>query len=427
MSRSRLLRAVGPAILLAAGGAYALASLDWCGRWPEDPPRLLARESGDGALRAGAARVQLSPPYPVVRAGYGPPRPEARRSDSPLYARALVVEAGGVRFGIVSADLLLVPGDLARELRDSASRLGISELWVSATHAHSSFGGFDPALLPELAGTGRFRADVRAALLGGCSQALEKAAAALRPSRWEVGAGAAPELALSRQGGEEPDARLTRIRISSGAEQVAQLVVFGAHPTLHPRDDVLSPDYPGFLEAELEAEGGVAIFLPGAVGNTMPQAPDKASSTPGRFASLLLAHVRAIALAPEREHLGFARVLVPLPRPDSGRLVPRLAKRAGDNLLCASAPRAAELSLVELGNLRLLAIPGEITAPAATPLEQAAGARAVSGVGGYLGYVERGDLARAGLGESPRQYFGPGLDEALLRGARVAAGALSGK
>jgi len=58
-------------------------------------------------------------------------------------------------------------------------------------------------------------------------------------------------------------------------------------------------------------------------------------------------------------------------------------------------------------------------------LESAAGgARVVSLVNGYLGYVEPADRVSRGAGESHRQLFGPGLLEALRFGTEAARAAL---
>ncbi|NPC85334.1 hypothetical protein HPC49_44960, partial [Pyxidicoccus fallax] len=90
-------RSLIPLMLLTAGAAYALASWNWCGVWTERAPVLLSQVRGEGSLRAGAAKVALAPPFPVVVAGYSPPRPEAEQADPPVYARAVVLEAGGTR------------------------------------------------------------------------------------------------------------------------------------------------------------------------------------------------------------------------------------------------------------------------------------------------------------------------------------------
>ncbi|MFP2907352.1 hypothetical protein ACLESD_20360, partial [Pyxidicoccus sp. 3LFB2] len=66
-------RSLIPLVLLTVGAAYSLASWNWCGVWEERSPVLLSQVRGEGPLRAGAAKVTLAPPFPVVVAGYAPP------------------------------------------------------------------------------------------------------------------------------------------------------------------------------------------------------------------------------------------------------------------------------------------------------------------------------------------------------------------
>src|SRR5438105_3678393 len=109
------------AALLSLGGAYALASWDWCPRNDGGPrARVVSRLQASAPLLAGAAAVELKPPYPIVAAGYGPTRPELSTAVRPLMARATVLREGDVSFGLVSLDVLLVPDDVADEVRGAS-------------------------------------------------------------------------------------------------------------------------------------------------------------------------------------------------------------------------------------------------------------------------------------------------------------------
>lgn len=136
--RRRLLPSLLPFVLLTIGSAYALASWNWCGRWTGREPLVLGQTHAEGPLRAGAARVPLVPPFPVVVAGYGPPRPEASRADPVPQARAVVLSSGDVKVGLVSLELLLVPDELVAAVRQRTADLGLQGVVVVATHSHSS-------------------------------------------------------------------------------------------------------------------------------------------------------------------------------------------------------------------------------------------------------------------------------------------------
>lgn len=421
MARRRFLRAVGPALLLAVGGAYALASYNWCGRWIAAPPAVVLSQAGEGPLRAGAGRVALSPPYPVVRAGYGPPRSSVSAAELPLHARALILEQGPLRVALVSLELLLIPGPLTEAIRQQAASLEIDELWVAATHSHSAVGAFDQRLLTQLAGTGRFRPEVQQAVVDAAVASLRTALGSLVPAKLELGSGELGPLVRSRVPSMEPDRRLTRLRILGPDRPVGEVVVMAAHATMEPRQaEALSPDYPGWLSQQLEAQGGVALVMMGAVGN----ASTAGEGEPDLYAQQVSQRLAAMPLSALDPQLAFARVRASLPRPDASRLVPSLVRRAGENFLCTSAPRTVEVAVLQLGALRLAAVPGEVTLAAAGVFELETRARVVSLANDYVGYVETPELVAQHQGESRRQYFGPELAPRLGEATRLAASEL---
>ncbi|MBE4747446.1 hypothetical protein G4177_04535 [Corallococcus sp. ZKHCc1 1396] len=427
-SRRSVLRALLPFALLTAGAAYAIASWNWCGRWEERTPLVLSQVRGEGSLRAGAAKVALTPPFPVVVAGYAPPRPEASQAAMPLHARAVVLEAGSARVGVVSLELLFVTPEIVAQVRERAARVGVREVLVLATHTHSSFGGYDTRWVAQLSGTGRYMPSAVGAAVAGASEALEKAVASLADVTLEVGGAADAGLVSSRSGGLAPDGQLTRVVLKGATAPVAEVLMFAAHATLIPRKEALvDPDYPGRLSALREAAGsGVSLFVQGSQGNASVafsegQGAERAAGFASRLSALADGATPAAVAGPVR--LAFARVQASLPRPDSSRLVPAFTRAAGDNFLCASSPRETEVDALALGPLELLSIPGEPTAGAGRALEALTGATHVLGLAnGYVGYLDTSEVVLTGQGESRRQYFGPALMERLGAAARVAAG-----
>jgi len=425
-TRRRSLRSLLPFALLTAGAAYAIASWNWCGRWEESAPVLRGQVRAEGPLQAGAAKVALQPPFPVVVAGYPPPRPEASQAEPALHARAVVLQAGEARVGLVSLDLLLVTGPMVAQIRERASDLGLRGVLVFATHTHSSFGGYDARVVSQLVGTGRYRPATVDTAVSAASDALHQAAAALADVTLEVGRAAEPGLVLSRTGGGTPDGALTRVVLRGASSPVAELLLFAAHPTLVPRQrEVVDPDYPGRLRELREAQGGVVLVLQGAVGNAsvafnVGQGVERAAAFAQALSGLVERASPTAAAGPTR--LALARAEVALPRPDASRLVPSLTRAAGDNFLCHSAARVAEVSALALGPLELLTLPGEPTTDAGHVLTASTGATGVLGLSGdYLGYMETPELVAQQAGESKRQYYGLTLLKRLEAAARMAA------
>jgi len=92
-------------------------------------------------LKAGAARVDISPPLGTQLAGdIGRLRPVEEIRD-PIYAAALVLEQGGRKFCILSLDLtILIKAWVTPIRRAAAERFGFDEdaVMVCATQTHSS-------------------------------------------------------------------------------------------------------------------------------------------------------------------------------------------------------------------------------------------------------------------------------------------------
>lgn len=413
------LSALAMGLLLAAGGVYALASYDWCGPWPPKAPEVLLSQSAAGPLHVGVAKVALAPPYPVVVAGYAPLRPEVSRAELPPFARALVMKAGALKVGLVSVDLLHVPDSLVAQIRDRTAKLGLSMLWVSATHAHSSMGAFDCRLVAEVAATGSCRAQAQQAVVAAASSALETALESLRPATLSLGETQAAALVYPRTG-QAADERLSRLLLRDAQGPLAQVLIFSAHPTLVPRKpQALHADYPGALaEAEEAAGHGVTLFLVGAGGNASivggAEGPVAYAATLSKLAGELPLELSA------EPTLGFTTVRAYLPRPDGSRLVPTLLRGATDNILCSSTNQSIELTLLRLGPWSLLGAPLEPTFGAGRRLEAAAGASRVVGLtNGYSGYLEEEGLVAENSGEAKRQYFGPQLLGVLEQAAKL--------
>jgi len=421
----RILRVLGAAVGLSLLVAYTVGSLDWCRRSPAQSPRLERNESAQGPLLAGAAEVQLQPPYPVVKAGYAPPRPEVTVAAHPLHARALVLQVSGLKVAIASLEVLLIPESLSHEVRRKLQDLGLTQIWLGATHTHSSMGGFDPRPISEMAGMGRYEEEAEQSLVKATVDAIRAAAATLMPAQVEAGEARFPDLVTARSEGSEPDGRMSRIVIRQGPSMLAQLVIFAAHPTLLPRQmDALDPDFPGlFSERERRSGHGITLFLQGAVGNVSVAF---SASDPWireqEFAKELSHATAGVALSPlGPTPLEVRAATIGLPNPDASRSAPRGLQNIGRNLLCRSAPSKVEVSELKLGTLKLLFVPGEPTVGSEKRLLQVSGAdRVVSLTNGYFGYLEAPDLVLAHQGESKRQYFGPELLEVLVSAARLA-------
>lgn len=93
-----------------------------------------------GGLRAGAARIDVTPEKPVQMSGYAGRKDPSTGVHDPLSARVLAFEVGGKRLVLVSADLIGFYGGTAQIMRSALlakCNLKPSELFLTATHTHA--------------------------------------------------------------------------------------------------------------------------------------------------------------------------------------------------------------------------------------------------------------------------------------------------
>ena len=234
-------------------------------------PGATARAEG---LRAGAAKVEITPPVGCPMWGY------SGRGDAPsvgvldrMYARALVLEADGKRLALVSLDLGRAPTRAyseairSRVLKDA----GIGTVFLVASHSHHG-----PVL--EAATWPNAKDPYVRQLERKLGDLIVSAAGALQPAQLGV---TSKESRLNRnRHSKRPDAPVDRellvLRVeTTSGKPIAHAVNFAAHPTMQPRKVMkLSADYPGSMAALVEQETkALCLFLQGAAGDLSPNAP----------------------------------------------------------------------------------------------------------------------------------------------------------
>ena len=427
--------------------SLALLSLSSCATeplpspgWREEPARILSSLAASGPLRAGAARVPVDPPFPAPMAGYvGASFLLLRSERDPLHARALVIEAGGTRVGLVSVDRVLVPPGFraAVEAREEFRRSGVREWILGATHAHTAPGAHTDNITAELFGAGFHDPLIVEDLARRIAESLESAAAALEPCRFawaggEIGAAASGFVSFNRRDPSIPPDRtidlalfLREAESGSGApgSPIALWYAFGAHPTLIPFYlRRTSGDYPGTTSRLIEERlGGVALFA------NRPSA-DLAAGAPGdeaavgwegrmeRIGRVLAAEIETLAArtaatpGAQATDMAFVRARVRLP-PRHPWHVPFVGRDIAEQY-----PEAALIQCFRLGDLVILAAPAEVEAALGARIREAALSRSGAGrvalwtlADEYIGYAFS-EEAFAGGGKSLHlAAYGPEL------------------
>jgi len=248
---------------------------------------LAAAASAQPELRAGISRVEITPSAFMTMYGYanrkcGP----ANGTHDPLYAKALVLQAGESRLAIVTLDLGSIVSENLR--RDVASKLNIPVLLLAASHTHSA-----PSFLPygsspsSDAGAAAYLAELEAKVF----RAVQEASGAMFPARLGVARGSL-QLGYNRlllrddgraralfdnleripYGPVDPEFMLLRVEDTEGKTR-ALLVHYAVHAVvLGPTSCKYSADYPGVMQSRLEQDlkDVQVMFVQGGAGDINP-------------------------------------------------------------------------------------------------------------------------------------------------------------
>jgi hypothetical protein len=328
-------------------------------------------------------------------------------------------------------------GELA-EVRERGRALGLQGVAVTATHIHSSFGGYDSTLIAEISATGRQDQAIAEGVVEAAVRSLSLAWQARRPAQVKLAQSLLGGLVRNRAEPDDPvDPSVMALGLESpgDGEPIGTLFAFAAHPTLVPRKlDRLDSGFPGRAMARLEEKGGVALFVQGAVGD-QSATPPASDLSPSEVMGARLAQAVEAALAnaqPQRDlGLAWAETRLALPAGAAPSSVPWALRRPASNLLQLVSPETAPHAVLRLGSLVWIFLPGEPTSALSTQLIERIspllpGARPVI-VGlaqGYLGYLESSERVRQGRGESRRTLWEADLADRLAEGIAAALGVI---
>jgi hypothetical protein len=242
-------------------------------------------------LRAGAARVDITPEGPIWMSGYASRNHPSTGIRQHLFARALAVDDGaGARLAIVSTDLVGLPPVVAEQVATQAQQqFGIarSRFLLNSSHTHTG-----PVIWPGLAAmfTGSENEEQKlheyaARLVDQLVAVVGKAFEDLAPAQMGIGFGQAGfamnrreptlngvKLGVNPSGPTDHEVPVIRV---TGADGRLRAVVFAYachNTTLNGDFYEITGDYAGYAEAALEADypGATALFLELCAGDQNP-------------------------------------------------------------------------------------------------------------------------------------------------------------
>jgi len=374
-----------------------------------------------GALRAGGAKVNITPPVGVWLSGYGARDKPSDDVQDDLFARALVVDDGSHTVALIAVDLLWVPRPMTNAIRDLVlSRTGIPGQNVMICASHTHFGpkiygktklgpdvednSIDDAYVQTLTkkiADAVFLAhkDMQAARLGAKCTELAEVTFHRRPKSADGSVATTfslpDEILASRKIVREPDdaMRVTftypegrpqptfgpidpqvwtlRVEDANGV-LLGSMVNFACHAVSGSRYPEwfysISGDYPGETARVVECvEGGVCLFTSGTAGDIVPLKRGRAPRYQiGR--AVAGAAVRGLQFVSMADNITVAgqTMAIEIPLRDDlleGRIVDADADQGS---------LRTEIQVIRFGDIYLLGLPGEILVELGLELKQKA-------------------------------------------------------
>lgn len=392
-----------------------------------------------GNLEAGFGRALLTPKINAPQnnagkgefrslplAGYGSRHGKpAQGVHDDLYVKAVALRVGH-RLGImVGMDALIVPAevtDLAIEQLQHEIGLSRDQLYLSATHTHSSLGGWGEGKVAE-AFAGGLQPGVRIWFANRIVVAVHEALADLKPAELGEGRLPAPEFVRNRVVGNSGsvDPEFSYILLKQSAGKTAVLGSYAAHATVLSSDLLeFSADYPGYWQRAVEqATGGLAVFLAGGVGSHSPLPPEHGFAGAERMGQALaqkvLAQLPQLALT-NSIAFGILGVQVSLP-PTNVRLTDGLRLRPWLARQILPVRETTFLQAFRLGDSVWVSTPCDFSGELVLGIKADLNRRGINPVitsfnGDYIGYVILPKYYHLD-GYEPRtmSFFGPNVPD----------------
>jgi neutral ceramidase len=222
--------------------------------------------------RAGAARVDITPTWPVMQGGFGQRTSPSEGVLDPVSAKALWVDNGDTAVLLITADLIAIPAQISQPVVErlaEATGLTASQILLCASHTHSG-------PLPFGAGAAGV-AEYSSFLVERLVEVGLAAGDALVACRIGSAVGEVDVLLNRRTRGSPNlvDRRVPVLAVCDATTDGVLAVVFGVgcHPvTLGWENQLISGDFPGAAQRSVEARvpGSTALFVNTTEANVIP-------------------------------------------------------------------------------------------------------------------------------------------------------------
>ena len=221
------------------------------------------------SLTAGAAKRSVVPPFPTHMGGFMDRKDTFKGVHDEVFARALVLDNGTAAVVLIGSDLTDVDADMTRQIREkieAATGIPPAHVLVSCAHNHSAPSLHEPGRMQES------KTPVKEFFVTQFSDTAIEAYKNRVPARAGFRAGDLKGATRNRQQGNDlidPQVGVLYVTERDTRKPIATLFNFTGHPVIVGSNNLLlSGEYPGAAARAIEnLVGGVAIFTQGAAGD----------------------------------------------------------------------------------------------------------------------------------------------------------------
>jgi hypothetical protein len=391
-----------------------------------------------GLIQAGFSKISITPVLncsadniekgefvKMPLAGFGARKgaPATGIHDS-IFVKAAAVQVNNQLVVFVGADLLIMPPNITDSVVQILAQKGLkrSQLFLSASHTHSSLGAWGPGFIGEEF-SGEYNPNLAKWLVQKISDAVVQAVADLKPAAITTGDFNAEKYTRNRLVGElgTKNDDFSYIYLQQNDGKKAVIGSFSAHSTCMGDENMqISSDYPGYWQRKMENTlVDYAIFFAGSVGSQTNRGEGEGFEKPKfigeSLADSTLVHLRNITLN-DTVLLSSATIKLNLPEYHF-RLTTTRNLTTGITKKMMAYPENAFLQAIRLGNMIWVTTPSDFSGEYALQLKNTLAvkgfdANVTSFNGSYVGYIIPGRYFYLDKYEPKTMgLFGPNMGE----------------
>jgi neutral ceramidase len=390
------------------------------------------------SLEAGFAKVSITPDLnnsedlyregkfiQVPLAGFGARKgkPATGIHDS-IFIKAVALKVDQQILVLVSADLLIMPPNIIDSVTKLLSQKGIrrEQLFYSATHSHSSLGGWGPGYIGKQF-AGKENKNLEKWLVLQISVAVTSAIADLKPACIGSGSFNAESYTRNRVIGESGTKNndFSFITIEQIGFKKAIIGSFSAHSTTMGSENLeISADYPGYWERKIEATSAdMALFFAGSIGSQSPVGKgdgfDKPKYIGESLADSLNLYLPGVIL---KEKITFCAVSIKIQLPEYHiRITTKINLSTFLSTKLMPPPENVYLQAIRIDKMVWITTPCDFSGEYALQIKNALAAKGfnsniTSFNGSYVGYIVPGRYFYVNEYEPKLMgWFGPSMGE----------------